>query len=91
MAYREVFSMEIQETIPRWQSGAGRRQIAAGTGLSRNTVRRYLAAAQSEGIARDGPVASEEQLSRLAGIGWSGSRQVETPTEGQLLPWADQI
>ena len=35
MAYREVFGMEIQEMIRRWQAGAGRRQIAAGTGLSR--------------------------------------------------------
>ena len=30
-------------------------------------------------------------MSRLAGIGWSGSRQVATPSEEQLLPWADQI
>ena len=83
--------MEIQEIIRRWQAGVGPREIASGTGLSRNTVRKYLAAAQSEGIARDGPVATAEQLSRLAGIGQSGPRQAETPTEDVLLPWADQI
>ena len=36
--------MEIQEIIRRWPAGEGPRQIAAGTGLSRNTVRKYLAA-----------------------------------------------
>ena len=87
MAYREVFRMEIQEIIRRWQAGTGRRQIAAGTGLSRNTVRRYLLAAKAEGIAQDGPVPTEEQLSRLAGIGQSGPRQVERPSQDQLEPW----
>ena len=37
--------MEIQEIIRRWQAGVGPREIASGTGLSRNTVRKYLAAA----------------------------------------------
>ena len=91
MAYREVFRMEIQEIIRRWQAGAGRRQIAAGTGLSRNTVRRYLLAAKAEGIAQEGPVPTEEQLSRLAAVSQSGPRQVETPSQDQLEPWADQI
>ena len=91
MAYREVPRMEIQEVIRRWQAGNSQRQIAAGTGLSRDTVRKYLAAAQSEGIARAGPGGTEEQLSRLATIGQVGPRQVETPSEDLLLPWADQI
>ena len=50
-----------------------------------------LAAAQSEGVARDGPVPGEEQSSRLAAIGQSGPRQVEAPSQDQLTPWADQI
>ena len=36
----------------RWQAGNSQRQTAVGTGL---TVRKYVAAAQREGIARDGP------------------------------------
>ena len=48
--------MEIQEIIRRWRAGAGPRQIATGTGLSRNTVRKYLAAAKAEGITQEGPV-----------------------------------
>ena len=62
MAYREVSRMEVQEIIRRWQAGAGPRQIAMGTGLSRNTVRKYVAAAKAEGIAQEGPVPNEEQL-----------------------------
>ena len=41
MAYREVPRMEIQEIIRCWQAGVGPREIASGTGLSRNTVRKY--------------------------------------------------
>lgn len=55
MAYGEVSRMEIQEIIRRWQAGASPRQIVSGVGLARNTVRKYLAAAQAEGIVQDGP------------------------------------
>ena len=91
MAYREVSRMEIAEVIRRWQAGSGPQQISSGTGLSRNTVRKYLAAARAMGIAKDGPPPGEEQLSLLAGIGQSGPRRVETPRQDALEPWADQI
>ena len=83
--------MEIQEINRRCRAGEGYRRIASGTGLSRNTVRKYLTAARAEGIARDGPLPTEDQLSRLAAIGQSGPRQVETPSEDVLAPWGDQI
>ena len=41
MAYREVSRMEIPEVIRRWQAGASPGRIATGTGLSRNTARKY--------------------------------------------------
>ena len=91
MAYREVPRMEIGEVIRRWQAGHSRRQIAASTGLSRDTVAKYLAAAMSEGIAQEGPVPSEEQLSRLAAMGRVGPRQAAKPSDDLLEPWADQI
>ncbi len=47
MAYKEVPRMEIKEVIRRWQAGASPGEIASGTRLSRNTVRKYLAAAQA--------------------------------------------
>ena len=71
--------MEIQEVIRRWQAGNSQRQIAAGTGLSRDTVRKYLAAVQWRASSGLGPVATEEQLSRLATIGQVGPRQVRHP------------
>ena len=91
MAYKEVLRVEIQEVIRRWQARGSQRQIAEGTGLSRATVRKYLAAATGEGVVRDGPFPSEEQLSRLAGISRAGPKRVETPVEDGLAPWADQI
>ena len=91
MAYREVTRVDIQEIIRRWQAGEGYRRIASGTGLSRNTVRKYLSGAKAEGIAPDGAVPSDDQLSRLAVIGQPGPRQAETPSEDLLVPWGDQI
>ena len=48
-------------------------------------------AAMGAGLTRDGPAASEDQLSRLAGLNLSSPRKVEQPTEEMLAPWADQI
>ena len=83
--------MEIQEVIRRWQAGNSLRHIASGTGLSRETVRKYVAAAQAEGIAQDGPPPGEGQLSRLSGVSQAGPRQAGTPGQDPLEPWADQI
>ena len=76
MAYKEVLRVEISEVIRRWQAGDTRRHIASGTGLSKDTVGKYISAAEALGIARDGPGPSEEKLSRLAGIGRSGDRRL---------------
>ena len=91
MAYKGVLRVEISELIRRWRAGHSQRRIATGTGLSRDTVARYITAAQALGVSREGPELSEEQLSRLAAIGQPGPRQVETPSEELLAPWADQI
>ena len=86
MAYREVTRVDIQEIIRRWQAGEGCRRIASGTGLSRNTVRKYLTAAKAEGIARDGPVPTDDQLCRLVAIGQPWPRLAETPSEDLPAP-----
>ena len=91
MAYREVSRVEIAEVVRRWQSGESQRQIASGTGLSRKTVRRYIRAGVEAGLTRDGPVPSEDQLTRLVGLNLCSPRKVETPTEEVLVPWADQV
>ena len=79
MAYREVTRVEIGEVIRRWQAGEGLRRIATSTGLSRVTGHKYVAASQEVGLSRDGPEATEEQLSRLAAISQSGPRQCLRP------------
>ena len=91
MAYREVTRVEIQDIIRRWQAGDSRRKIALGTGLSRDTIAKYIAAAQGAGIVQRGSAATEAQLSGLAAIGQVGPRQVETPRQDLLEPWGDQI
>ena len=91
MAYKEVHRVEIEEVIRRWQSGNSQRSIATGTGLSRETVRRYLAAARKVGLVQEGPAPTENQLSALALVSRSGPREPEVPTEEKLAPWADQI
>ena len=91
MAYREVSRVEIAEVVRRWQSGESQRQIASGTGLSRKTVRRYIRAGVEAGLTRDGPVPSEDQLTRLVGLTLCSPRKIETPTDEKLAPWADQV
>ena len=74
MAYKEVHRVEIEEVIRRWQSGNSQRSIATGTGLSRETVRRYLAAARKVGLVQEGPAPTDDQLSWLAAMGQLGRR-----------------
>ena len=88
MAYREALRLEIAEVIRRWQTGNSQSNIASGTGLSRDTVRKYLAAAKGAGVVQEGPAPTEDQLSRLAGISRSGPRQSEDSSEELLGPWA---
>ena len=38
-----VAKVDIKETIRRWQVGEGYYRVGSATGLSRNTVRKYLA------------------------------------------------
>ena len=91
MAYREVSRMEIKEIMRRWQVGNSQRRTAASTGLSRDTVRKYLAATQAEGIAREDRAPTEDQLSRLATISWLGPRAAKTPRQDLLEPWAARL
>jgi len=44
MAYKEVFRVEIREVIRQWQAGRGIHKMSRSTGLSRNTIRKYILA-----------------------------------------------
>jgi transposase len=65
VAYREVHLVQIVEVIRRWQLGESRRSIARATGLSRNTVEKYVRAALAAGVGQGGGPPGEEVLACL--------------------------
>ena len=46
MAYQEVYRVDTRELIRLWQKGLSQRRIAKISGRARDTVRRYVSAAQ---------------------------------------------
>jgi len=49
MGYRELSRMEIVEVVRRWQMGESQRAIDRGSGVARETVKKYLPAAAGLG------------------------------------------
>ena len=60
MARRRVEVIDVVEVLVHWQAGRSIKQIARSTGLARNTVRKYLAAAGRAGVRRGSPMARAE-------------------------------
>lgn len=52
MTYRELTMIDVKEVLRRWAAGHSERQIARTTGTGRNTVGRYIEAAEEAGLAR---------------------------------------
>ena len=65
MAYKEMLRVEISEVIRRWRADHSQRHIASGTGLSRDTVAKYITAAEWLGVSREGPEPSGEFIQTL--------------------------
>ena len=59
--------IDICEIFTHWHAGRSKNEIAGSLGLSRNTVRKYLAAAEAAGMAPGGPAVSP------AGVGGAGA------------------
>jgi transposase len=55
--------------VRQWQAGVSQRGIARATGLARETVNKYLAAAGTLGLNANGPPPSEEQIVALVRLG----------------------
>jgi transposase len=91
MAYEEVSRVEITEIIRRWQTGATIRGLARASGLSRNTIKKYILAAKGVGLTSDGPPPTESQIVSLVQLNVAGRHPAAIPTEGILDAWADQI
>ena len=91
MVYKEVSRVEIEEIIRQWQAGRGVREIARSTGISRNTVRKYLLTAQSYGLVRKGQPPTDLQLTYLMQLNQVGPQKIIAPTDTVLEPYSSQI
>jgi transposase len=93
MAYRELSRMEIIEVARRWQAGESRRAIARASGLARETVTKYLRAAERLGLQANGPPPTEEQVVQLvqAGRVATAPRTWAAPQRARLEPYREQI
>ncbi len=58
--------IDICEIFTHWHAGRSKNEIAGSLGLSRNTVRKYLAAAEAAGMAPGGPAVSQQEWAELA-------------------------
>ena len=93
MGYRELSRMEIVEVVRRWQAGESQRGIARATGLARETVKKYLAAAATLGLSATGPPAGDEQIVALVRLGSvvGAPRSWAAPGRDALEPHAERI
>jgi transposase len=64
MARRRVEVVDVVEVLVQWQARRSLKQIARSTGMSRNTVRRYLARVAAVGLRRE-PVLPRSELQAL--------------------------
>jgi transposase len=66
VARRTFDVVGICEIFVHWHAGRSKNEIAGSLGLSRNTVRKYLAPAEAAGMVPGGPPVSGERWAELA-------------------------
>src|SRR5436853_6465802 len=69
MGYRELSRMEMVEVVRRWQKGESQRAVARASGVARETVKKYLRAAEGLGLAANGPPPTEAEVVKLVQSG----------------------
>ena len=93
MGFREVSVVEVREVLRGWLEGAGLRKAAERAGVDRKTARRYVTAAQAEGLARDDHVGA--LTDELIGAVVTAVRPERPNGHGEsweiLLAWEEQI
>ena len=85
--------MEIEEVVRRWQVNESQRAIARATGLARETVKKYLAAASDLGLSATGPPPAERELVELRRLGVVATQPIMrvAPHVATLEAHRDQI
>jgi len=93
MGYRELSRMEMVEVVRRWQMGESHRAIARASGVARETVKKYLNAAEEFGLAANGPPPTEDQMVRLVQVGRvvSAPRTWASPQADRLEPYERMV
>src|SRR5215469_8550386 len=93
MGYRELHRMEIEEVVRRWQVRESQRAIARATGLARERVRKYLAAAMGFGLSATGPPPTESQVLELRRLGVVAAQPAKrvAPQQAMLESYREQI
>src|SRR6266567_1365075 len=93
MGYRELHRMEIEEVVRRWQVNESQRAIARATGLARETVKKYLAAAGDLGLSATGPPPKEAELVELRRLGVVATQPIMrvAPQVATLETYRDHI
>src|SRR5258708_32212068 len=66
MARRTFDVIDICEIFVHWHAGRSKNEVAGSLGLSRNTVRKYVAAAEAAGMTPGGPAVSQQRWAELA-------------------------
>jgi len=96
VGFREVSVVEVREVLRGWLEGAGLRKVAERAGVDRKTARRYVQAAEAEGLSREaglealsdelvGAVVSAVRPARPNGRG--GSWETLLGREQQISTW----
>src|SRR3954451_8733484 len=87
MGFREVSVVEVREVLRAWLEGQGLRKVAERAGVDRKTARRYVEAAQAEGLSRDAGVSVDEAVTEeLVGLVVEAVRPVRPSGHGAA--WA---
>jgi hypothetical protein len=70
VGFREVSVVEVREVLRAWLEGAGLRKVAERAGVDRKTARRYVEAAEAEGLTREAGVEAltDELVGAVVGL-----------------------
>ena len=93
MGFREVSVVEVREVLRGWLEGAGLRKAAERAGVDRKTARRYVEAAQAEGLVREDDIGAltDELIGAVVTVVRPARPNGHGASWEILLGWEEQI